>query len=66
MRTNKVAAAKRLAASLVTDFDFEGFLMDHPNTEKALDRLLDDVLSSEPKKVKEEHMSNKKVDPYGT
>ena len=43
MRTRKIVAAQRLAASLSTKWDFGLFLLDHPNEQQALDRLLHDL-----------------------
>ena len=41
--SNKAIAAKRLVATLQSDDDFALWLMDHPNTEKALTRLTEDI-----------------------
>jgi hypothetical protein len=43
MRNKKIEAAKRLTAALVSDLDFEIYLDEHPNEQRALDRLIDDI-----------------------
>ena len=56
MRHDKVKAAIRLADALISDDDFIFYLMDHPNTERVVERLrrdidsgdnLDNILSTE-------------------
>jgi hypothetical protein len=41
----KVKAAKRLVNALNDDLDFAMYLMAHPNEDRAMDRLMDDVES---------------------
>lgn len=49
---DKVNAAKRLIAALNDPLDFELYLMDHPNTERAMSRLAEDVAECEnPRKI---------------
>ena len=45
--SNKINAAKRLVAALESNDDFALWLMDHPNTERAMERLTADVDSVE-------------------
>lgn len=47
MRVDKVAAARRLIATLGSDEDVTDYATDHPNEVCGLDRLLKD-LASEP------------------
>jgi hypothetical protein len=41
--SGKVKQARKLAASLVSDFDFDMYFDQHPNEVNALNALLDDI-----------------------